>query len=262
MRATTPETQGAFQFGLSQQDAAEFARVFFGFKRVGYVEKYVKILNPCHYVKNRCHLPFPEFLGRMWRRLIISRATGDMTFEDYCEVSGFDSTFDFFWEQLPKLAVMVRKDSKYLKWRYCQCPGQSYQTFANVCGGVMKGFAVFHIADKQGVRYGIIDDMVCLEDNRARLEELVCFALWKLGAQGADAVLYKGIPSPFLVTVLKRWGFVERKTNSFLIVKENLTHESKGYLSDICNWTLSIGDSTSWISGNDADHFGIERLDR
>lgn len=77
------------------------------------------------------------------------------------EVTRFDSTFDAFWAKVrQKYPVAVVRDAAWLNWRYKDVPTRDYRALAAYDGQSLVGYAVTRCSTFEGVRTGLIVDLL------------------------------------------------------------------------------------------------------
>lgn len=75
--------------------------------------------------------------------------------------SGFDESFDHFWERVAdKYDIIIRRDRTFLTWRFCNLSFRSYRILAARAGGELVGYAVLRCTEIEGVRIGLIMDLL------------------------------------------------------------------------------------------------------
>ena len=155
------------------------------------------------------------------------------------EVDSFDERFDALWEDV-KLShyVMVRRDHKYLTWRYIANPMEQYRILISQDTSGLLGYAVFkrYNNELQVVDLLTKDDVeigrqLVIEVARiARQESLEAVSLWL------------NVTNP-LHRVLERLGFENDSPITYfagLILRPDVLDER---VYDYRNWHLTMGDS-------------------
>lgn len=129
------------------------------------------------------------------------------------ELAAFDAGFDDLWARVrDDRLIAVKRDSRYLRWRYAQNPAERYRILACVDAGTITGYAVFKryreelqvvdILSIQDVDVGIA--LLAGVAQVAAQESAVAVSLWlnvshplhhaleKLGMRNAEPVTYFG----------------------------------------------------------------------
>jgi len=109
------------------------------------------------------------------------------------EVSRFDDRVDEFWTEISeRFTVIVRRDQKYLNWRYVDHPGQKYTVYAAVNGHRVLGYCAVRIGTARGRRrekvlsVAFIDDILALDCEI--VGSLVRSTVSRFEEQGVDAI--------------------------------------------------------------------------
>jgi hypothetical protein len=140
------------------------------------------------------------------------------------------------------VAVGIPKDRRYLEWRYLRCPGSRPSLYLDGAPHG-KGLAILDYASIRGVRYGIIQDIVCREIGGDTWRNLLASAVFRLARGGADAVVMRGIfPRP-VVACLHGQHFVRRKSEYTLVARANTEKKIADAIGDRSTWWLPMGDS-------------------
>lgn len=236
-----------FTFGMANETARKVGTTAYGYRLVASVRKLVKVLDPVPFMAGRTRVRLPRFMGRLIRRGIVWTDARGLTSEGAVRIERFDERFDALWERSPKAPIMAVKDAEYLNWRYFKCPHLRYHAYALETGGRLLGFVVFHVSEKAGIRYGIIDDMLCESIDSFEQEALVVLAIRRMAAEAAHAIVCWLPGHHPLNTALQRKGFLARPTPNYLIVRRESEGIPEGFLEDEGNWCYMIGDSDYWL---------------
>lgn len=155
------------------------------------------------------------------------------------EVDSFDKRFDVLWENV-KLShyVMVRRDRRYLTWRYIVNPEAQYRILISQDTSGLLGYAIFkrYNNELQVVDLLTKDDV---EIGRQLILEVARIAR----QESLDAVsLWLNVANP-LHRVLERLGFENDSPITYfsgLILRPDALDER---VYDYRNWHLTMGDS-------------------
>jgi GNAT superfamily N-acetyltransferase len=75
--------------------------------------------------------------------------------------AGFDESFDQLWERVAdKYPTAVIRDRVFLTWRFCSVPFRQYEILTARDGSELIGYAVLRCAEIQGVRTGLVMDLL------------------------------------------------------------------------------------------------------
>ncbi len=118
--------------------------------------------------------------------------------------------WDVLWKRLDgRHAVMLVRDSRYMTWRYGECPTRQYTVYVALCDGEPGGFLVTRTATILGLDTGLIVDFIVDPRWVARRigEALVVRATRDLAAAGAEVAVALMLERRPEYTALRRAGF-------------------------------------------------------
>lgn len=162
------------------------------------------------------------------------------------EVSEFVDEYDDLWRRARgSFVTTVRRDARYLRWKYSQCPFRQYRVLEARRHGALAGFAVVRVEGKPEFRRGILVDLFCDASDRATVDALLAAAnadFKRDGVARVEAYCY----SRLLAGALKRHGFRPGRTTMQYCVSYRGTPDGRGepkaVIGDLSNWNLFIGD--------------------
>ena len=155
------------------------------------------------------------------------------------EVDSFDERFDALWEDV-KLShyVMVRRDHRYLTWRYIANPMEQYRILISQDRSSLLGYAVFKRYNNE---LQVVD--LLTKDDVEIGRELVLEVARIARQESLDAVsLWLNVTNP-LHRLLERLGFENDSPITYfagLILRPDVLDER---VYDYRNWHLTMGDS-------------------
>jgi GNAT superfamily N-acetyltransferase len=165
------------------------------------------------------------------------RAAGGESFE---EVTSFDQDFaDFIETASAGYDVLVKRDPKFLGWRYLSNPTLPYHVFVLRTGGAVKGYIVVRDPHPAELNMGVIADVFTARDDGVSMEALLARALAFFGRRvGVIQVLAS---SPCLAEVLRKNGFLTRKSYDphFVCSDPVLRAWAEGHRGD---WYITFAD--------------------
>lgn len=83
------------------------------------------------------------------------------------ELDNFDESFDLLWEKVKKYHnIIVKRDSKYLNWRFRLKPQSNYRIFGYIEGNQLLGYAIF----KQYQTEVDIVDILAIQEEKIGIE--------------------------------------------------------------------------------------------
>jgi hypothetical protein len=160
---------------------------------------------------------------------------------DVRPVSAVTDEYDALWQRArTSFTTVIRRDRRYLTWKYLQCPFRTYRILEARVGGELTGFVVTRGEDEgSSFPRGVVIDLFCDAGDRATAESLIDAAVQAFRAQGfARAETYcmhRGLGAAF-----ERLGFRTGRT----AVQYTLAHRHAPAvpLSSPGGWGLMLGD--------------------
>lgn len=236
----------SFSFGFAIKLTYEISTGSLGFHHASSVRKWVKVLDPTPFLRNRLKMRIiPRWIGkgisgiRAWES---GRRARKLT--NISELRSFDERFDRLWEEAVKAAVMVVRDSTYLNWRYTRCPVAEYKIVAIEKAGQIEGYMILQQIERDGILYGYIVDILAAKGKEKCVDELLSSAIDYFYQQGVAAVVCWIPDGFFLCNFLKSKGFLARPIRHYVIVKSYKEEETPlDILKQEKNWFYTFGDS-------------------
>ncbi len=94
------------------------------------------------------------------------------------QIDEFDHTADRLWDSVsPQFHATVKRDSKYLNWKYVQQPHMNYQLFTASRSGKVCGYVILRRAGPPENKTGIIADLFASPGDSAAFRSLSAFAV-------------------------------------------------------------------------------------
>lgn len=157
------------------------------------------------------------------------------------ELAGFDKRFDSLWEQVKSSNdILIKRDQKYLNWRYTLNPQHEYRIFAYIDNNELLGYAVFKEFNSD---IDIVDILTVQDDHIG--EELI-FAVLDIARQHGNI---KGINIWLSVHYplhyrLEKIGFTNDAPVTYFGVRRLSSHNPQGViLEKFSCWYIQMGDS-------------------
>jgi hypothetical protein len=236
----------AFSFGIVNLRALEL------FKRLGVVDLgsvpiYLGFLDVTKVLRG-LRIPYPlSLLGYMGQAIIGLRAgKNKRPLLDIRHVESFDSSFDELWDNISKRnAISIIRNSRYLNWRYAECPVAEYESLAAYNGKKLEGLVVFCATGFRNGSY--ILELFARDDDEYVMKELLARAFRTLKTKNIGYVTASFPVTTNAASVLrslnfKLWGTKLWSTHMVI---------SKGPQKDLLpelelkNWYFSLGD---WLT--------------
>jgi len=202
----------------------------FGTVVMGYVD-----IEPVPYRKlslKEIPLGAPSFIAKLGRLLSSLRV------EPVTEVS--DEWTTFFHKAAPAYSCLIRKDARYVKWRYFDRPDKKYVVLAVRKGGRLSGWAVFY---RQGLKI-IWGDALFLRGEAISTRAILDYVRRTEFGAGADSIECWFPPRPdWWHDLLNRMGFqMEAEPNNLHFTAPILNDTSMAELLRT-DFYYTIGDS-------------------
>jgi hypothetical protein len=172
------------------QDAGEKAiPITYGFANTGLgptYERYERMGQICLLGRMVKVLDWETLLAKYVRNKFLSNA-GAFVLGKVCRIRSprqslmveaithFDERVDAFWEQVSNdFRIIVRRDRRYLNWRYASHPKNEYAMFAAVKDGRILGYCVLSERGQwQNLKVGVIVDLLGFQDRHNAVGYLV-----------------------------------------------------------------------------------------
>jgi hypothetical protein len=157
-------------------------------------------------------------------------------------VRRFDARADRLWEKLAaRFALAVRRDARYLNWKYVEPPHVRYTTALLRRGDEVEGYVVYrHLREPQGRVTQIVDLLADPSDERG----IKTLARWvDREARLADSDKIRCyITNASIRRVLRRSGYFVVKSGIELTVKVNAVAVPKDFYESADEWHFTLGD--------------------
>lgn len=153
-------------------------------------------------------------------------------------VQEFDDAFDDLWNRICKKdMILALRNRDYLTWRYLNQINKS-QIFILKKKSKLCGYIIFSLQEK----ICLIDDILCLHDNRNSLYLLYYFLKYirKNGTAASISLTLKR-NSKFSLPLLK-FGFIKRPDHQQIMVNICEARANNNFLLNGDNWFLTYGD--------------------
>jgi GNAT superfamily N-acetyltransferase len=155
----------------------------------------------------------------------------------------FPAEFSELWERLaPKLDFAVRRDARYLNWKYIEAPHVRYSVAALKREGRVEGYAVYrHRREPRGRVTSLVDFLVDPEDEPG-MKTLLRWVDREARAEDSDKVRAFALHAGYR-RLLKRSGYFQVKSNMDFTVKVNGTDLPADFYQNTDRWHVTLGDS-------------------
>ena len=161
-----------------------------------------------------------------------------------CEpIRRFDSAFTELWERFAsKFDLAVRRDARYLNWRYFEPPHVRYSVVALKRQGTIHGYAVYRHRHEPLGRVTMLVDFLVDPDDISGLKTLLRWVDRAARAEDADKIRCHVMNGAFR-RILRRNGYFNVKSTLEVSVKVNAVQVPKGFYDQTEGWHITYGDS-------------------
>jgi len=155
----------------------------------------------------------------------------------------FPPEFSALWERLaPKFDFAVRRDARYLNWKYIEAPHVRYSVAALKREGRVEGYAVYrHRREPRGRVTSLVDFLVDPDDEPG-MKTLLRWIDREARAEDSDKVRAFALHAGYR-RLLKRSGYFQVKSTMDFTVKVNGTDLPADFYQNTDRWHVTLGDS-------------------
>ncbi len=147
------------------------------------------------------------------------------------------------WERVKSTCrIGVNKNLAYMKWRYEQCPTVKYRFVSLVHGALIEGLAVVTINEEQGLRRGVIHDLILPADSQVPARKLLAATLDHFCDQGCQ-LCETHLMAPGIAGSLEKSGFSLTQSQLGMMVHFDKRNADLAEIVDGNAWTFSLGDT-------------------
>ena len=239
------EVDVALALGLTPSSYPLFRKLF---TDVGPVPSFLKILDPQAVAKRK----WGPIAGNFLRPLlglglaVFSRSPTLAREVDVRPVDTVSDEFDELWLRArSSYSTCVRRDARYLRWKYLACPFRDYRLLEARTSGALSGYVVIREEGDSDFRRGVIADLFCDTSDLATQDALLAAATDRFCRKHLVRAEAYCINSR-LGNAFKRHGFRPGTTAVQYCVAYRGTPDGSGgpktVLSDLSNWNLFLGD--------------------
>ena len=148
-------------------------------------------------------------------------------------INHFDSRFDDFWEKVKTdYNIVLKRDSKYLNWRYVQCPNKHYRIYVAEENKKILAWAVVRTLDKFDLKNGAIVDLLAQSD----CDDIVCNMLIKIEEDFIEEEV------DLMACSIPKWSFYYKilKKSGFMVCPRKLNPRNEPFIIYILNDDLDL----------------------
>ena len=158
-------------------------------------------------------------------------------------VSRFGEEYTALWERLAAtFTFAVRRDARYLNWKFFEAPHVRYNAVALKRGGEVQGYAVYrHLQEARG-RVTLLVDFLADPDDAAGIDTLLGWVDREARAENSDKIRAFCLHGAFQ-RVMKHAGYFQVKSTMEFTAKINAVEVPAAFYLDTSGWHVTLGDS-------------------
>ena len=235
----------ALALGLTPSSYPLFRKIF---TDVGPVPSFLKILDSTAVARRKWGSAVGSVAGPiLGLGLNLLSTTPDRKDDvDVRPVGAIGDEYDDLWLRArASYASCVRRDARYLRWKYLACPFREYRVLEARRAGTLSGYAVVRDEGEPAFKRGVIADLFSDTTDLATQDALLTAALADFSAKRlvrAEAYCF----NQRLGAALRRHGFRSGTTAVQYCVAYRGTPDGQGgpktVLDNLANWNLFLGD--------------------
>jgi len=236
----------SLSYAISIKKTYKISTRWLRFRGVFPIKRFVNVLDPSPYLKKKMGA-LGGLIGGAGRVGLSAFRPGRLSVDKGLSVEDvkvFDKRFDEFWQRAGKsYNIAVVRDSKYLTWRYTECPIHTYNVFAATSGERLEGYIICSSATESGVKKGRIVDLFVEKGNCGAAGTLINRAMDWFREDGCALVVTWGHDGWWLGELFTKANFTVKDTPHDLIVRSASDDLGMEYLAKPENWCFGMGDS-------------------
>lgn len=157
------------------------------------------------------------------------------------KIDFFNHEADKLWDRCKnRYSLSVRRDSRYLNWKYVEQPHLKYQNYYIRLDNQIYGILIHRLGTSPEIPVGIITEIFTEDDNVENLLSILNFSENQLTNQGAE-IIRCGTSIPSLKFCLEHSSFQHIETyQPAIFLSDNLKNEKNNLLNG--KWLMSMGD--------------------
>ena len=238
-------------FGFPNREAYIVGKRFLKYVDLIKIENFFKRLSWRLALKSRVNIPllidFVGWMSRFMIRFSIAVTKKPIRGIQYRWVRAFDERIDLFWEKISEqYSIMVKRDFRYLNWRYCKKPRNDYHILQAEKDGDIVGIIIVKYEDRGDARIGFIMECIAIKEPYL-MENLVRRGLIFLSQNKVDYVLVRLSSGDSIRNIFNKIGFSPKEGiwDSNFVYKIYSSNVDSSILQDPSLWHVSFGDCDS-----------------
>jgi GNAT superfamily N-acetyltransferase len=155
----------------------------------------------------------------------------------------FDRQFDALWERVaPSFDLAVRRDARYLHWKFAAPPHVRYTTAAVMRDGQIAGYIVYRHAREPRGRITLIVDFLVDPGDPSALRTLLRWVDREARTADSDKIRCFCLHAGFQ-KVLRSEGYSDRRSTLLFVAKINALSLPQDFYNRPDRWHVTLGDS-------------------
>jgi GNAT superfamily N-acetyltransferase len=156
------------------------------------------------------------------------------------EVERFGPAIDGLWQKAAAgYPAICPRNSRFLNWRFVDCPQLRYRIFLAYRDGVVVGYSVLRRTTPQELRHGIIVDLFADRRDLTVFRDLISHAVEHFGDEVASVECATSLPE--IESILRKSGFFRSRTLApTVVVSDPALHDEIRSLRN--DWFFSKAD--------------------
>lgn len=239
------EVDVALALGLTPSSYPLFKKLF---TDVGPVPSYIKVLDPSAVARRKWGALAGAVAGPLLGLglTLMTRSPGQTADVEVRPLEHFTDEYDDLWLRArASYATCVRRDARYLRWKYLACPFRNYRVLEARKSGTLSGYAVLRDEGDPDFRRGVLADLFADTRDPATHDALLAAAIADFSAMGMVRIEVYCLNTR-LGAALRRHGFRSGTTGvQYCVAYRGIPEGASGgvqVLSEVPNWNLFIGD--------------------
>ena len=158
-------------------------------------------------------------------------------------IRGFDDRFTALWDRVgPKFDLAVRRDARYLQWKYIAPPHVRYSAVAVHRAGQIVGYAVYRHAQEPRGRVTLLVDLLADPDDQGAMKTVLRWVDREAHAANSDKIRCYALHAGF-GRMMRRSGYFLFRSRMELIAKINAVPVGPEFYKRTDRWHVTLGDS-------------------
>jgi GNAT superfamily N-acetyltransferase len=155
----------------------------------------------------------------------------------------FDPSFDRLWERVaPEFDLAVRRDARYLQWKYVSPPHVRYTIATLYRENDAAGYIVYRHAREPRGKVTLVVDFLVAPGDVAALSTLLRWVDREAHAADSDKIRCFCLHAGFR-KILRAEGYAQASSSLQFVVKVNAIDLPSDFYRDTSRWHVMLGDS-------------------